>query len=91
VDARTHTPGHQSVRIGDELILGVDVAHYASVLDDERFPAFGDSHEAQSRRLRGCANCAERGSGSSPATIPRCSGPGRFGSDVTVPWCRAQS
>ncbi|MFN8202402.1 MAG: N-acyl homoserine lactonase family protein [Solirubrobacteraceae bacterium] len=50
-----HTPGHQSVRIGGELILGIDVAHFASVLDDERFPAFGDSREAQSRsaaRLR---------------------------------------
>ncbi len=50
-----HTPGHQSVRIGGELVLGVDVAHFASVLDDERFPAFGDSRELQSRsaaRLR---------------------------------------
>ncbi len=49
-----HTPGHQSVRIGD-LVLGADVAHYASVLDDRRLPAFGDDLEEQARsaeRLR---------------------------------------
>lgn len=49
-----HTPGHQSVRIGD-LVIGADVAHYASVLDDHRFPAFGDDLDAQGRsatRLR---------------------------------------
>jgi N-acyl homoserine lactone hydrolase len=48
-----HTPGHQSVRIGD-LVLGADVAHYATSLDDHRFPVFGD-HEQQGRsaeRLR---------------------------------------
>jgi N-acyl homoserine lactone hydrolase len=49
-----HTPGHQSVRLGD-LVLGVDVAHYASGLDDHRFPIFADDHEQQGRsaeRLR---------------------------------------
>lgn len=49
-----HTPGHQSVRIGD-LVIGADVAHYASVLDDHRFPSFADDFDAQSRsadRLR---------------------------------------
>lgn len=49
-----HTPGHQSVRIGD-LVLGIDVAHYASGLDDHRFPIFADDHEQQGRsadRLR---------------------------------------
>ena len=49
-----HTPGHQSVRIGD-LVLGADVAHFASGLDDHRFPVFGDDHDAQGRsadRLR---------------------------------------
>lgn len=49
-----HTPGHQSVRIGD-LVLGADVAHFASGLDDHRFPVFGDDHGAQGRsadRLR---------------------------------------
>jgi N-acyl homoserine lactone hydrolase len=50
-----HTPGHQSVRIGQGLILGADVAHFASGLDDHRFPAFGDDRGEQRRsaeRLR---------------------------------------
>lgn len=50
-----HTPGHQSVRIGD-LVLGADVAHFAGGLDDHRFPLFGDDHDEQGRsadRLRG--------------------------------------
>lgn len=49
-----HTPGHQSVRIGD-LVIGADVVHYASGLDDRRFPAFADDHDEQGRsaeRLR---------------------------------------
>lgn len=49
-----HTPGHQSVRIGD-IVVGADVAHYAGSLDDHRFPAFGDDLDAQGRsaeRLR---------------------------------------
>jgi len=49
-----HTPGHQSIRIG-EVVLGVDVAHFASGLDDHRFPVFADDHEQQGRsaeRLR---------------------------------------
>jgi N-acyl homoserine lactone hydrolase len=36
-----HTPGHQSVQIGD-LVLGGDVVHFAPGLDDHRFPIFGD-------------------------------------------------
>jgi glyoxylase-like metal-dependent hydrolase (beta-lactamase superfamily II) len=43
------------VRIGDDLILGADVAHFASGLDDYRFPAFGDDQAEQRRsaeRLR---------------------------------------
>jgi N-acyl homoserine lactone hydrolase len=50
-----HTPGHQSVRVGDSLVLGIDVAHFASSFDDHRFPVFGDDHAAQARsadRLR---------------------------------------
>lgn len=52
-----HTPGHQSVRVG-ELVIGADVSHYASALDDHRFPVIGDDHKAQAcsaerlRRLR---------------------------------------
>lgn len=50
-----HTPGHQSVRIGDGLILGADVAYFASGFDDHRFPPYGDDHAEQRRsaeRLR---------------------------------------
>jgi N-acyl homoserine lactone hydrolase len=50
-----HTPGHQSVRVGD-LVIGGDVVHFAGGLDDHRFPLFGDDHDAQARsaeRLRG--------------------------------------
>ncbi len=53
---RGHTPGHQSLRIGDRLVLGVDVAHFAVTLDDLRFPVFADDFAAQARsaeRLRG--------------------------------------
>jgi glyoxylase-like metal-dependent hydrolase (beta-lactamase superfamily II) len=49
-----HTPGHQSIRIGD-LVLGIDVVHFRSGLDDHRFPVFADDHEEQGRsadRLR---------------------------------------
>lgn len=49
-----HTPGHQSVRIGD-LVIGADVSHLASGLDDHRFPLFAADHEEQGRsavRLR---------------------------------------
>jgi N-acyl homoserine lactone hydrolase len=49
-----HTAGHQSVRIGD-LVLGADVAHFVTTLDDRRFPVFADDHGEQARsaeRLR---------------------------------------
>jgi glyoxylase-like metal-dependent hydrolase (beta-lactamase superfamily II) len=50
-----HSTGHQSVRVG-ELVIGADVAHFADVLDDPRFPAFAADFDAQLRsaeRLRG--------------------------------------
>lgn len=50
-----HTPGHQSVRVGD-LVIGADVTHFAAGLDDRRFPLFGHDHDEQDRsaeRLRG--------------------------------------
>ena len=42
-----HTPGHQSVRIGERLIIGGDVTHFASGLDDHRLPIFGDNLDTQ--------------------------------------------
>ena len=50
-----HTPGHQSVRIGESLIIGGDVTHFAAGLDDHRLPIFGDDLDAQlasAERLR---------------------------------------
>jgi N-acyl homoserine lactone hydrolase len=50
-----HTPGHQSVRIG-EIVLGADVAYFAGSLDDHRFPLYGHDLDEQGRsadRLRG--------------------------------------
>ncbi|HEY2715479.1 MAG TPA: N-acyl homoserine lactonase family protein [Solirubrobacterales bacterium] len=50
-----HTPGHQSVQIGESLVIGADVAHFAATLDDLRFPLFADDFERQgesARRLR---------------------------------------
>jgi glyoxylase-like metal-dependent hydrolase (beta-lactamase superfamily II) len=50
-----HTPGHQSVRVGEKLVIGGDVAHFASGFDDHRFPVFGDDFAAQAasaERLR---------------------------------------
>ena len=50
-----HTPGHQSVAVGERLVIGGDVVHYASGLDDHRFPAFADDFRAQAgsaERLR---------------------------------------
>jgi N-acyl homoserine lactone hydrolase len=44
-----HTPGHQSVRVGDGLIIGADVAHFASTFEDHRFPAFADDFPAQAQ------------------------------------------
>jgi len=50
-----HTAGHQSLRVGEGLVIGGDVSHFASGLDDHRFPAFADDFAAQARsaeRLR---------------------------------------
>ena len=50
-----HTPGHQSVRVGEGLVIGGDVSHFAAGLDDHRFPLFGDDLDAQlasAERLR---------------------------------------
>jgi glyoxylase-like metal-dependent hydrolase (beta-lactamase superfamily II) len=50
-----HTPGHQSVRIGGDFIIGGDVTHFAAGLDDHRLPIFGDDLEVQlasAERLR---------------------------------------
>ena len=50
-----HTPGHQSVKVGDDLVIGGDVTIFASGLDDHRFPIFGHDfaeQAASAERLR---------------------------------------
>lgn len=71
-----HTPGHQSVRVGD-VVLGADVAHFATGLDDRRFPIFADDHLEQGRsadRLRAMRNA---GLTIVPAHDPEVLHPGR--------------
>jgi len=55
-----HTPGHQSVRVGDT-VIGADVTHLASALDDRRFPAFGDDLAAQDRSAGRLAGLRDAG------------------------------
>jgi len=50
-----HTPGHQSLKVGDDVVIGGDVTIFASGLDDHRFPVFGHDfaeQAASAERLR---------------------------------------
>ncbi len=68
-----HTPGHQSVQIGERFVIGGDVTHFASGLDDHRFPIFGDDLDAQrasAERLRALREAgAEVRPGHDPAIL----------------------
>ena len=55
-----HTPGHQSVRVG-ELVIAADVIYYASGLDDHRFPVFGDNHRVQAQSAERLRRFREQG------------------------------
>lgn len=58
-----HTPGHQSIRVGERLVLGADVTHFASTLEDHRFPSFADDFDAQAesaQRLRAIRDAGAR-------------------------------
>jgi len=70
-----HTPGHQSVRIG-ELVLGIDVAHFASGLDDHRFPVFAEDHEEQGRSAERLRALRDAGSTVVPGHDPELLQPG---------------
>jgi len=72
-----HTPGHQSVRVGN-IVIGADVVHFASGLDDQRFPVFADDHEQQARsaeRLRAMRDAGDPGARSGD---PGCGSRGRL-------------
>jgi glyoxylase-like metal-dependent hydrolase (beta-lactamase superfamily II) len=55
-----HSTGHQSVRVG-EIVIGADVAHFAEVLDDPRFPAFAADFDAQLRSAERLRRLREEG------------------------------
>lgn len=71
-----HTPGHQSVRVGEGLVLGVDVAHFQSTLDDRRFPSFADDFEAQGRSADRLCALREAGARVVPGHDPDVLAPG---------------
>lgn len=70
-----HTPGHQSVRIG-ERVLGADVTHFASGLDDHRFPLFADDRERQTRSAERLRTMRDAGSTVVPGHDPELLRPG---------------
>lgn len=71
-----HTPGHQSVRVGDELVLAVDVAYFASSLDDRQFPPFGDDQVEQGRSAERLRALRDGGVAILPGHDPNISRPG---------------
>jgi glyoxylase-like metal-dependent hydrolase (beta-lactamase superfamily II) len=71
-----HTPGHQSLRIGD-LVLAADVIHFASGLDDHRFPVFADDHRRQARSAVRLGELRDRGATVVPGHDPEVLQPGR--------------
>lgn len=71
-----HTPGHQSVQVGAGLIIGGDVSHYASGLDDHRFPVFADDHAAQAASAERLRALREGGAEVRPGHDPDVLSPG---------------
>lgn len=71
-----HTPGHQSVAIGESLVIGGDVSHYASGLDDRRFPIFADDFEAQAAAAERLRARREAGAKIRPGHDPELLAPG---------------
>jgi glyoxylase-like metal-dependent hydrolase (beta-lactamase superfamily II) len=71
-----HTPGHQSVRVGGRFVIGGDVTHFASGLDDHRFPLFGDDLEAQLASAERLRALREAGAEVRPGHDPEVLSPG---------------
>jgi glyoxylase-like metal-dependent hydrolase (beta-lactamase superfamily II) len=72
-----HTPGHQSVRVGERLVLGGDVTHFASGLDDHRFPVFADDFSAQAESADRLRALRDAGAVVRPGHDPAVLAPGR--------------
>jgi N-acyl homoserine lactone hydrolase len=71
-----HTPGHQSVRVGETLVLGIDVTHFASTLEDRRFPSFADDFQAQARSADRLCELRDAGARVVPGHDPEVLRPG---------------
>jgi glyoxylase-like metal-dependent hydrolase (beta-lactamase superfamily II) len=71
-----HTPGHQSVRVGEGLVLGADVGHFAATLDDLRFPSFADDFAAQARSAQRLRALRDAGTSVLPGHDPEVLHPG---------------
>ncbi len=71
-----HTPGHQSVRVGERLVLGADVTHFASGLDDHRFPMFADDFTAQAASAERLRALRDAGADIRPGHDPAVLAPG---------------
>jgi N-acyl homoserine lactone hydrolase len=72
-----HTPGHKSVCVGERLVLGGDVVHFASGLDDHRFPVFADDFAAQAASAERLRMLREAGVVVRPGHDPAVLVPGR--------------
>jgi N-acyl homoserine lactone hydrolase len=71
-----HTPGHQSVRVGERLVIGGDVTHYAAGLDDHRFPMFADDFDAQAASAERLRELRDNGTTILPGHDPEILSPG---------------
>jgi N-acyl homoserine lactone hydrolase len=75
-----HTPGHQSVRVGD-LVIGGDVTHFAAGLDDHRLPIFGDDLDVQLTSAERLRALRDAGAEVRPGHDPDLLAPGVVASD----------
>jgi glyoxylase-like metal-dependent hydrolase (beta-lactamase superfamily II) len=71
-----HTPGHQSVGVGERLVIGADVTHYVATLEDRRFPSFADDFAAQERSANRLAELRDAGATVLPGHDPDALRPG---------------
>jgi glyoxylase-like metal-dependent hydrolase (beta-lactamase superfamily II) len=77
-----HTPGHQSVVVaaagaaGESLVIGGDVVHYATSLDDKRLPSIGDDHAAQGESVERLRGLRDAGASVMPGHDPEVLKPG---------------
>jgi glyoxylase-like metal-dependent hydrolase (beta-lactamase superfamily II) len=64
------------VRVGDRLVIAADVVHYASTLDDHRFPSFADDFDAQAASANRLRDMREAGASVLPGHDPDALRPG---------------